>query len=196
MADGLSSNEPFITILKQHNLSYILVCKEGDHAYLADWMKAADKQDKPEFTETVNGVASTYSYMYDVPLSESKNACRVTVVSLVETKKGKTTKWMWVTDLIVDFTNIKEFTKGGRARWPIKNETFNTLKNQGYEFEHNFGHEKKHLHTILAHLMMLSFFIDQCLQHVNKRFQEAYARRGSKKALWENMLVCLYIRNP
>jgi hypothetical protein len=192
LADGLSSNEPFITILTDQKLSYILVCKEGDHAYLSDWLNHADAQDKPEFTETINGVTSTYSYMRDVPLNESKDSCRITVVSLTETKKGKTTKWMWVTDLIVDLTNIKEFTKGGRARWKVENETFNTLKNQGYEFEHNFGHGKKYLHTVLAHLMMLAFFIDQCLQHVNKRFQEAYTKRGSKKALWENMLFCLY----
>lgn len=192
LADGLSSNEPFISILEKHHLSYILVCKEGDHAYLTEWVKAADKQDKPEFTETVKGVTSTYSYMKDVPLNDSKNSCRVTVVSLLETKKGKTTKWMWVTDLPVDLTNIKEIARGGRSRWKIENETFNTLKNQGYEFEHNFGHGEKYLHTVLAHLMMLAFFIDQCLQHVNKRFQEAYSKRGSKKALWENMLYCLY----
>jgi hypothetical protein len=30
--------------------------------------------------------------------------------------------------------------RGARARWKIENETFNTLKNQGYHFEHNFGH--------------------------------------------------------
>jgi len=30
--------------------------------------------------------------------------------------------------------------RGGRARWKIENETFNTLKNQGYHYEHNFGH--------------------------------------------------------
>jgi len=192
LADGLSSNEPFINIFKNQNLSYILVCKEGDHTYLTDWFHHADAQDKPSFTETVKGVASTYSYRRDVPLNESKDACRVTVVSWTETKKGKTTKWMWVTDLTVDLTNMKEFTKGGRARWKIENETFNTLKNQGYEFEHNFGHGKKYVHTVLPHLMMLAFFIDQCLQHVNKRFQEAYTKRGSKKALWENMLCCLY----
>ena len=33
VADGLSSNEPFISILKEHNLRYILVCKESDHDY-------------------------------------------------------------------------------------------------------------------------------------------------------------------
>ena len=25
--------------------------------------------------------------------------------------------------------------RGGRARWRIENETFNTLKNQGYDYE-------------------------------------------------------------
>jgi hypothetical protein len=192
LADGLSSNEPFISILKHHHLSYILVCKEGDHAYLTDWVNNADAEDKPTFTETSKGVTSTYSYMRDVPLNEAKEACRVTVVCLLETKKEKTAKWMWVTDLPVDLTNIKEFTKGGRARWRIENEVFNTLKNQGYEFEHNYGHGQKNLHTFLAYLMMLVFFVDQCLQQVNKRFQEAYAKHGSKKALWGNMLYCLY----
>src|SRR5207248_1356801 len=27
----------------------------------------------------------------------------------------------------------------GRARWKIENESFNVLKNHGYELEHNFG---------------------------------------------------------
>lgn len=193
LADGLSSNEPFITLLKQHNLSYILVCKEGDHAYLADWIKAADLHDKPSFTETVKGVTSTYSYMKNVPLNDAKAACRVTVVSLSETKKGKTTRWMWVTDLPVTLNNICEFTKGGRARWKIENETFNTLKNQGYEFEHNFGHGYRHLTTVFSHLMMIAFFIDQCLQHANKRFQAAVQKWGSKSSVWQLMRSMLFM---
>ena len=51
--------------------------------------------------------------------------------------------------------------RGGRARWKVENETFNTLKNQGYQFEHNFGHGKKNLHTVFAYLMMLAFLVDQ-----------------------------------
>ena len=50
--------------------------------------------------------------------------------------------------------------KGGRARHKIENETFNTLKNQGYQFEHNFGHGYKHLTTVFAYLMYLAFFVD------------------------------------
>ena len=33
--------------------------------------------------------------------------------------------------------NARCLVKGGRCRWKIENETFNTLKNQGYHFEHN-----------------------------------------------------------
>ena len=31
---------------------------------------------------------------------------------------------------------------------------FNTLKNHGYQFEHNFGHGHHHLSTVMAHIMM------------------------------------------
>ena len=45
----------------------------------------------------------------------------------------------WVTDIEIKQNNVVKIMRGGRARWKIENETFNTLKNQGYEFEHNFG---------------------------------------------------------
>ena len=51
--------------------------------------------------------------------------------------------------------------RGGRARWKIENETFNTLKNLGYNFEHNYGHGKKYLSTVFGLLMMLAFLLDQ-----------------------------------
>jgi hypothetical protein len=193
LADGLSSNEPFIRILKENRLSFILVCKETDHDYLTQWVKAGDHLEKPRFEETRKGIKYVYEYMNNVPLNDNKRECLINVVRFSETKKGKTTQWMWVTDLTVNLNNIREFVKGARARWKIENETFNTLKNQGYEFEHNFGHGKQYLHTTFAYLMLLAFLVDQCLQHVNKRFQEAVKKLGSKKSLWQHMLSCLYL---
>jgi hypothetical protein len=35
---------------------------------------------------------------------------------------------------------VEWITRGARARWKIENESFNTLKNQGYHLEHNFGY--------------------------------------------------------
>jgi hypothetical protein len=48
----------------------------------------------------------------------------------------------FVTDLPVDRDTVAELAACGRARWKIENESFNTLKNQGYNLEHNFGWSK------------------------------------------------------
>ena len=70
------------------------------------------------------------------------------------------------TDITITEDNIIELVKGGRARWKIENEAFNTLKNQGYHLEHNFGHGEKH------HLMVPVFFPAQTLFTIKRPFTE------------------------
>ena len=70
----------------------------------------------------------------------------------------------WITDLHITKGNAWWFVRGGRARWHIENETFNTLKNQGYHFEHNYGHGEQNLSVVFAMLMMLAFLVDQAQQ--------------------------------
>jgi hypothetical protein len=191
VADGLSSNAPFIETLREYNCHFILVCRDADHTYLTKWVNDADREDAPIFEATSpKGVQVTHQYMKDAPLNESNKECLVNVVKYWETDpqtKIQTKKWMWVTDLPVNRSNVHQIAKGGRSRWKIENETFNTLKNQGYQFEHNFGHGYKNLTTVLAFLMLLAFFVDQCLQRLNKRFQEVYAKCGAKYVVWERM---------
>ena len=193
LADGLSSNAPFIREIQSHKLYFLLICKDADHKYLLDCFESADETVAPRFSEIEGQEVHSYHYMKDVPLNKSNKDLKVSVVRYKKTKKGKTTTWMWVTDLAVNKDNVREIVKGGLARWKIENETFNTLKNQGYQFEHNFGHGNEYLHTVFAHLMLLAFFIDQCLQRLNKRFNEAYRTRGSKRSLWEKMRGSLEI---
>ena len=77
--------------------------------------------------------------------------------------------------------------RGGRARWKVENETFNTLKNQGYHFEHNYGHGKQNLSIVLAMLMMLAFLVDQTQQLACQLFQSVWNKLGSKRHLWESV---------
>ena len=77
--------------------------------------------------------------------------------------------------------------RGGRTRWKVENETFNTLKNQNYNFEHNYGHGKKNLSVIFALLMMLVFLVDQAQQLSCSLFQAVWKKSGSKRNLWRNM---------
>ena len=75
----------------------------------------------------------------------------------------------------------------GKFRRPTHHETFNTLKNQGYQFEHNFGHGYDNLSTVFAMLVMLAFTVDQIEQHCDPLFQAALKKVGRKKYLWAHM---------
>lgn len=61
------------------------------------------------------------------------------------------------------------------------------LKNQGYNFEHNFGHSLKTLSNVLAALMLLAFLIDQCLETVNVEFQQALKYLKQRCRLWHRI---------
>ncbi len=77
--------------------------------------------------------------------------------------------------------------RDGRARWKIENDTFNTLKNQGYHFEHHFGHGENNLSVVFATLMVLAFAVDQAQQLACPLFQAAWRKKRSKRSLWEAM---------
>src|SRR5260370_33572686 len=76
---------------------------------------------------------------------------------------------------------------GGRARWKIENETFTTLKNQGYHREPNYGHGEQNLSVVLALVMMLAFLVDQVQQLCCPLFQAAWHKMKTKRHLWEEL---------
>jgi hypothetical protein len=69
-----------------------------------------------------------------------------------------------VTDFTVTEANAYKIMRGGRSRWKIESETYNTLKDQGYHFEHNYGLGKINLCLVFVMLMMLAFLVDQTQQ--------------------------------
>src|SRR5206468_1728026 len=128
-----------------------------------------------------------FSIVREVSINESNAEVQVTFVRCLEVNEndGSTRIFTWVTDLTVTTRNVWKVMRAGRARWKVENETFNTLKNQGYNYEHNYGHGEQNLSVVLALLMMLAFLVDQVLQLCDPLFQGALLRLGSKRALWE-----------
>ena len=76
---------------------------------------------------------------------------------------------------------------GGRARWRIENEVFNTLKNMGYNLEHNFGHGFKNLCNNFILLMFLAFLMDQLQEIACPIFQKALLKKERKMYLWKKV---------
>ena len=70
---------------------------------------------------------------------------------------------------------------------PTHHETFNTLKNQGYHFEHNYGHGNQNLAKVLALMMFLAFTVDQMMQRCWQLFRQVRGGLRTKAKLWESL---------
>jgi hypothetical protein len=142
--------------------------------------------------DRATGVVHRFRFVNAMPLHESRAAVRVNFIAYWEITQDQVQHFSWVTDLRVSKRNVSKLMQGGRARWQIENETFNTLKNQGDNFEHNYGHGEKHLSVVFATLMMLAFFVDQTQQLCCALFQAVGVKLGSKRLLWERMRALFY----
>jgi hypothetical protein len=193
--DSLSSNAPHIETLQNYDLHYILGVKEGDHAYLFRQVQAAEHAGRVSYYERHDRAARVvhrFRFVNQVPLNASNSAVPVNFIEYWEIGQKKVQHFSWVTDLRVSTRNVYKLMRGGRARWKIENETFNTLKNQGYNFEPNYGHGEQHLSGVFATLMMLAFLVDQVQQLCCALFQAVWAKLGSKRLLWERMRALFY----
>ena len=190
--DGLSSNAPHISLLQELNMRFILGAKPTDHTFLFDWVNNS-KCTWYEITDK-HGTKHRYRFINQVPLNEANFDLNINFLEYWEEKKnGDKQHFSWATDITITKINCHAIMIGGRARWKIENETFNTLKNQGYHFEHNFGHGDQYLCTVFANLMMLAFLIDQTQQLCCAFFQAALKFQKRKVRLWERMRECFRV---
>ena len=222
--DGLSSNAPHIREIQSLGMNFILGAKPGDHKHLFDWVDALDENEVRTVTgysykgkKVIRRTTQRIRYVNRVPLNDSNEDLKVNFLELEETvekriekverdergiakniayewKKEKTTKFSWVTDIKISDENVFEIMRGGRKRWSIENETFNGLKNMGYNWEHNYGHGEDNLATNFALLMMLAFAIDQVQELCCPLFRKTLEKLGNtRKFLWNKMRAFIYL---
>jgi hypothetical protein len=199
--DALSANAPHLDDLRDADRRYIIGVKPGDHTFLFQHLRDADEAGRTQTETQVDpntGVLHHFRFHQGVPLNESHPNHRVNVLEYWEIhptkivkkveRAGKILYFSGITDLALMPENVFTIMRGGRARWKIENETFNTLKNQGYHLEHNYGHGQQNLSVVLMLLMMLAFLVDQTQQRCCPLFQAAWKkRRSNKRSLWEEL---------
>jgi hypothetical protein len=190
--DGLSSTAPNIRMIEDFGLKYILVAKPGDHQFLFEQIESSENTHYYE-VKTDDGFLHQFNFINGVSLNKSNQDLKVNLIEYRQTDtKGKETNFSWVTNILVTPMNVMKIMRGGRARWKIENETFNTLKNLGYNFEHNYGHGKQYLSTILCMLMMLAFLIDQVQELCCTLYKKCRAHLRTYRGLWEHMRVLFH----
>lgn len=191
VGDSLYSKQPFIEELKAKGMRYVLVAKEQDHKILIEWVNEQRQLGEVSRLEAKDerGRVHRYEWINEMPLNGNKETNFVNYFEYwIINDEGKVTYHnSWVTDFKVEQDNVSQLVRIGRCRWKIENEVFNTLKNQGYHIEHNYGHGKKHLSMNFFLLNLLAFFMHQIFELADKLYQQCRKALGSKKELWNNL---------
>lgn len=190
LVDALHCNHEFLNMVLEHRFQFIATCKPGSNKTLYEWIETARQGKDTTIVEQrriIKGKSVIYRYEYlnNVPLRDTKDALKVNFISFceIDPKTGKVLhRFEYVTSLTVKDGNVEEFILAGRKRWKVENEGNNTLKNQGYYFDHNYGHGKKHLSAVIATLIVFSFLIHTVLRLVGqdgiiKVLKACYARK-------------------
>jgi len=190
--DDLFSRQPMIEAVLAEKMSFIFVAKPDSHPIMMKWLAAQERL--PErFEEDGKGCTVHYQWINDVPLNGTKDPIRVNYFSRTVFSRNAlgepevVQRQSWVTDMSVNANNLSVLVRGGLCRWKIENECFNTLKNQGYHLEHNYGHGEQFLSFNMYLLTLLAFFLHQIQELHDPLYQACRKKHGSKQEMWEKL---------
>ncbi|MCY4644020.1 MAG: hypothetical protein OXB88_05325 [Bacteriovoracales bacterium] len=204
--DGLYACGTVIDLVEKCEMGYIFSAKESRvplpikyHRWSKERGLAMEREYvTEEGVKVLKKVTHKFSYQNGVSLNNSHDKIKTNILEYREItewdlkgkEKRKEKKFCWITNITLNERNIWKVMRGGRSRWKIENETFNTLKNQGYNIEHNYGHGKKNLGSNFATLAFLAFAVDQIQEMNCDLFKEALKKCGGyRNGLWDVMRV-------
>jgi len=195
LADDLHCKQPFCQLLLDHQLDFILTCKEKSHSTLYE---------EVALLEQCGGVSSYqkrvwtgkghqlwhYRFAERLPMRAPPYALYVNWCELTITREdtGKQVHHSaFVTNRTVSEHTVEHIIEAGRARWKVENEGNNVLKNHGYYLEHNYGHGHHHLAAILVMLILLAFLCHTVLHLCDHNYQRLRAELGARRTFFNDI---------
>lgn len=189
VGDDLYSNQPMIEQALTLKMHFIFVAKPGNHKSMFEDIEGLKGIGEIETYIIKEGeYRHCYAWINNIMLNGKEYAKAVNYFSYVCNKDGaEVYKNTWVTDFVVNKSNVKQLVDAGRSRWKCENEGFNNLKNQGYHIGHNYGHGTKHLAFNNYILNLLSFFIHKFCELKDKLFKRCRDKLGNGALVWQKV---------
>jgi hypothetical protein len=193
LGDDLYAHQPFCRRTLLHDFHFLFVCKPDSHTTLYHYVNLLQR---PELglvkaRVKVGSRFHTYTYRYanGVPLAEGDDALKVNWCELTVTDPVGKVVYLngFITDFKITDENVAGLVTAGRARWKIENENNNTLKTKGYHLEHNFGHGKKHLSSLLAAMNILAFLYHTFLSFTDANYRLIRATLPTRKTFFDDL---------
>lgn len=201
LGDDLYAHEPFCREVLETGHSFIFVCKPESHKTVYEWIKESTKE---KIVDRFNGKKHqiyTYTYMEGVPLKDAtkggEESLFVNFVEVTVTDR-ESGRHMYHNAFITNHalvgkteqetaTILNIIVDSGRARWKIENENNNILKTKGYYFEHNYGHGKKYLSSLLMSLILIAFLFHTLLDMTNLGYQQIRSLTGARVRFFNDL---------
>jgi hypothetical protein len=192
LGDDLFACHPVAKMIADAGGDFIFTAKPTSHKALYDFIDGA-KPFRHEEKVRRRATKDTFRYRWieAVPIRDGEGALLVNWIGFqIIDAKGKLKYSMaWVTSLPVSKANVAEIVACGRARWKIENESFNVMKNHGYELEHNFGHGRKFLARTFAALNLLAFAWHTVLDMLEPPWQAARKAAAIRTSFFAHILM-------
>lgn len=196
LTDDLHCHYPLCQLLQRYHMHFILTCKEASHAALYEEVQLLEQVPGAIGTQVVEKWRGphrerwVYRWAEQVPIRGDLetimvNWCALTIFD------GKTDEKLyhcaWATDHPVQAETVPEIVASGRSRWKVENEGLNVLKNQGYHFEHNYGHGQQHLSSVLLTLLLLAFLCHTALGLSCAIYQAVRRELGARRTFFNDL---------
>ncbi|MEM7725278.1 MAG: ISNCY family transposase [Cyanobacteria bacterium P01_A01_bin.45] len=199
LGDDLYSHQPICKLALEQDYNFIFVCLKSSHKTLYEWLDFLDKNGEVKTLEYKKwdgrkSLIYRYSYAHKLPLKDEEssllvNWCEVNVIN--EKTQETIYKNNWITNHDIDDNNIDKIVQAGRSRWKIENEGNNTLKNHGYNLEHNFGHGQDNLYEFLLSLNLLAFLFHNVLDLMNTAYQNVRKLLVTRRTFFNDIRALL-----
>lgn len=145
-ADGLYPNQTFFKICKINNWSFIVTFKDGNLPSVWKEVESlkptmAENEYEERIEQGGRKIHRHYCWINEIKYHEYKLSWIECIESVEDIKgnKKKENRFVHVTSLAINRSNVSEISYTGRLRWKIENEGFNIQKNNGYNLKHKFS---------------------------------------------------------
>jgi len=135
--DGLYAAKPVFDICQKFHWKYIVTFKEGAMPVVFQEFEALKKLAPKDCARIEQkGISQRYHWVNQIDYEGHG----LNVLECAEIEGDRKTRFVWLTNYAIGSSrNYVEIAKGGRCRWKIENQGFNTQKNGGYKLKHAYS---------------------------------------------------------
>ena len=195
LGDDLYAHQPFCRQVLLHGVHFLFTCKPASHSHLAGWVEGLEcGRDLHTLKLRVKGQSNRWEHQHyrwanGVPLTDSDDALKVNwcEVTITDADGAVLYRNAFITDWNITQGNVAGLVASGRARWKIENENNNVLKHRGYHLEHNFGHGKKHLSSLLLTMNLLAFGLHTLLEWTDESYRLIRSKVGARRKFFAHL---------